>query len=83
MNINSATSIAQTSQTKPAATTTSTEATQGQSNTVPVQQETVILSDEAKAKIEAEIQGGGWGNEPPKVEVQGGGWGNEPQQQEQ
>lgn len=82
MNINSATSIAQTSQTKPAATT-STEATQGQSKTVPVQQETVILSDEAKAKIEAEIQGGGWGNEPPKVEVQGGGWGNEPQQLEQ
>jgi hypothetical protein len=81
MHINSAISIAQTSQTKAAATTAITEATQSQTNTTPVQQETVILSDEAKAKIEAEIQGGGWGSEPPKVEVQGGGWGTEPQQE--
>ncbi|MCS6134006.1 hypothetical protein G3496_03585 [Shewanella baltica] len=76
MHINSAIPIAQTSQAKP--TAAATEPTAIQTNTAPVQQDTVTLSDEAKEKAVAETQGNGWGNEP-KVTTQGNGWGNEPQ----
>lgn len=81
MNINPAVSGTQhTPSTK--LNSVNTDANQQTTSTEVKQQDTVTLSDEAKAKSEADTQGGGWGNEPLKVEVQGGGWGNEPQQEQ-
>jgi hypothetical protein len=82
MNINSATSAAQASQSKPAITSAVSEKKPSDTLAAPIQQDTVTLSEEAKEKSEAQTQGGGWGNEPPQIDAKGGGWGNEPKQQD-